>query len=155
MVDKEHFAVFPAVEGVPWKPATVRVAWQPVHLTSTNYLDLSKYMLNEVITPKGELVEQCIAYAACYLVLPEDVDGWLLIGSDDGYKIWIDGKLFAKKLVYRGAAVDQEKYKLKLGKGKHRVLIKVANDIGGHGIMVRLTDKTGKPLDRATIQLVP
>jgi hypothetical protein len=154
-VGQEHFAWFPGGTSAKWKPMDIRVAWQPIHTGTDNYLDLGKSFTNSLITSPGHMVEQCIGYAACYLDVPADVNASLLIGSDDGYKIWLDENIVAEKIIFRGASPDQEKFPVTLTKGKHRLLIKVHNDIGGHGLYLRFQTPDGKPVTNLTIRLAP
>lgn len=100
--------------------------------------------MNDLISKSGRVVEQCFGYACGWLVLSEDFDGLLAIGSDDGYRLWIDDQLFAQKVVFRSAGADQETYPLTLAKGTHRLLLKVHNDLGSHGFYLRLLDKETK-----------
>ncbi len=154
-VEKEHVASFPAGTNASWKAMDVRVAWQPVHAGDDNYLDMAKSFVNDLIVKPGRIVEQSFGYAACYLDVPADVEAILAVGSDDGYKIWLDEKVIAENIVFRSPVPDQEKYPVKLTKGKHRLLIKVHNDIGGHGLFLRFLDKNGKPVTQYTVRLVP
>jgi len=57
----------------------------------------------------------------------------LSIGSDDSFKIWINGKLVADKYVSRGLAPNQDKVKVRLAKGENKLLFKVSNGGGGYG----------------------
>jgi len=57
----------------------------------------------------------------------------LSIGSDDSFKIWINGKLVADKYISRGLAPDQDKVKVRLAKGENKLLFKVSNGGGGYG----------------------
>jgi len=154
-VEREHVASFPAGTTASWKPMDVRVAWQPVHAGAENYLDLGKHFYNDLIVKPGRIVEQSFGYAACYIDVPTDLDATLSIGSDDGYKLWIDEKIIAENITFRGAAQDQEKYPVKLTKGKHRLLVKVHNDIGGQGLFVRFLDKQGQPITNMAVKLAP
>ncbi|MCE9555835.1 MAG: PSD1 and planctomycete cytochrome C domain-containing protein [Planctomycetes bacterium] len=55
------------------------------------------------------------------------------LGSDDGIKVWLDGKLLLAKNIIRGAKPDQDKLLLKLHEGKNRLLIKIHNGSGPSG----------------------
>ena len=57
----------------------------------------------------------------------------LSIGSDDSFKIWLNGKLVADKYVTRGLAPNQDKVKVHLAKGVNKLLFKVSNGGGGYG----------------------
>ena len=60
-------------------------------------------------------------------------DRELSIGSDDSFKIWLNGKLIANKYITRGLAPDQDKIKVRLAKGENKLLFKVSNGGGGYG----------------------
>ena len=57
----------------------------------------------------------------------------LSIGSDDSFKIWLNGKLVTAKYITRGLAPDQDKVKVRLSKGENKLLFKVSNGGGGYG----------------------
>ena len=57
----------------------------------------------------------------------------LSIGSDDSFKIWLNGKLVVDKYISRGLAPDQDKVKVRLVKGENKLLFKVSNGGGGYG----------------------
>lgn len=66
------------------------------------------------------------------------------VGSDDGYKLWVDHKLVGEEHVYRAAYQDQENYPIKLSKGMHLILIKVDQDYGSFEFMLRVTTPAGR-----------
>ena len=57
----------------------------------------------------------------------------LSIGSDDSFKIWLNGKLVSDKYITRGLAPDQDQVKVRLAKGENKLLFKVSNGGGGYG----------------------
>ena len=57
----------------------------------------------------------------------------LSLGSDDSFRIWLNGKLVADKKISRGVAPDQDKVKVNLVAGENKLLFKVANGGGGYG----------------------
>ena len=154
-VDREHIVEFPKVLAETWPCGKMTVSWNPYHNYKGNFVDLQKAVKLTGVCSKIKNKEQCYAYAICYINLAKDFEGLLSIGSDDGYRIMIDKKLFAEKVVFRSSAPDQEKYPLKLSKGEHRILLKVHNDIGGHGFYLRLLKKSGKPFKDYKIKIVP
>src|SRR6185295_14889434 len=56
----------------------------------------------------------------------------LSLGSDDGLKVWMNGKEVLAREVMRPAAPDQEKLSVDLIEGENRLLLKVVN-AGGPG----------------------
>ncbi len=55
------------------------------------------------------------------------------LGSDDSFRLWLNGKLIKERRVTRGVAPDQDKVVLNLKKGENTFLFKIANGGGGHG----------------------
>jgi len=92
----------------------------------------------------GYNAEDVLAYAACWLECGEDMQVELKVGSDDGYKLWVDHNLLGLQHVYRSAYQDQETYPLKLSKGTHIILIKVDQDYGAFEFMLRLATVSGE-----------
>ena len=86
----------------------------------------------------GYETEDILVYAACWLECYQDVDVEIRVGSDDGYKLWVDHKLIGEEHVYRAAAIDQESYPITLSEGMHLILIKVDQDYGGFEFVMRV-----------------
>jgi hypothetical protein len=70
----------------------------------------------------------------------------LSLGSDDGIKLWLNGKELLKNKIGRGAAPDQEKVELPLTKGRNQLLIKIVNGAGPSGFYFKST-LSGIPAD--------
>jgi hypothetical protein len=87
--------------------------------------------------------EDVLAYAACWLKCEKDMDVQIRVGSDDGYKLWLDHKLVGEEHVYRAAYRDQESYPAKLSAGMHLLLIKVDQDYGAFEFMLRVVTPDG------------
>ena len=88
--------------------------------------------------------EDVLTYSACWIECDKDADVQIRVGSDDGYKLWIDHKLVGTQHVYRAPEVDQETYPMKLSKGMHLILIKVDQDYGSFEFMLRVVTPEGK-----------
>ena len=88
--------------------------------------------------------DDILTYSACWLECEKDMEVEIRVGSDDGYKLWIDHKLIGEERVYRSAAIDQEIYPIKLSKGTNLVLIKVDQDWGAYQFMMRVMTPDGK-----------
>lgn len=87
-----------------------------------------------------------VSYVACYLESPEDRQATLSIGSDDGYKIWLNGKLVARNRVYRACKPDENQYPVSLKKGWNRLVMKIEQAIGGYEFAIRFLDQEGKAM---------
>jgi len=95
--------------------------------------------------------ENILVYAACWLDCDSDKDVELRIGSDDGYKLWVNHKQIAEENVYRSMEMDQETYKLKLNKGKNLILLKVTQDYGEFSFELRCVGADGKAIPGISI----
>ena len=129
-----------------WENAAIDVAWRR-HVSPDDFIDLGKiFVRNDVRGLDFAPIQYVIGYVACTIDSPVDQDVRIAIGSDDGYKIYLNHALIAKNRVYRGPEKDQEKIDAHLKKGKNLLLVKVDQDIGGYGFFLRLLDRADNPL---------
>ena len=87
-----------------------------------------------------------VAYAACLVQVPEDVASVVLMGSDDGCALWIDGKVIGKVHKQRGMKVDEDKYSVPLSRGLHRILVKVDNHASSFEFALKLLTADGRAI---------
>jgi hypothetical protein len=95
--------------------------------------------------------EKILVYCACWLDSDADKDVEVRVGSDDGYKLWINHQLISEQHVYRAMEMDQETHKVKLNKGKNLLLIKVDQDTGEYQFMLRVVGADGKAAPGVTV----
>lgn len=87
----------------------------------------------------GGKADRCVAYAAGTLTLAAAGRVSLLFGSDDAAKVWIDGKEVHRVVAIRGVNPGQDLIPdLELAAGAHRVVVKVAQGVGGFGFSLWL-----------------
>ena len=96
---------------------------------------------------EGFAADSAMAYLYAEVTLPADTDALFKIGSDDQVACWLDDQKIHANKVNRGLAPDQDLVKVKLAKGTSRILVKVLNDSGPWGACLRITDRSGKPLE--------
>lgn len=109
----------------------VSVEWEKISADQTGYIRLE----NRIDPP-----ENAIVYGYVNIYSPEDLNTVLLIGSDDGIRIWMNDNLVHTNAAYRGAYPDQDKIPVVLKKGWNKLLIKVLQGSGGWGYYVRFID---------------
>ena len=80
------------------------VGWQRV--TRTDGI----IMLNDLFEPK----EYCVVYGACVVNAPRGAKRTLLLGSDDGVRVWLNGKLVWDKPVQRPLTPDSDQVEVEL-----------------------------------------
>lgn len=107
------------------------VSWQTFTAPASGFV-----ALNQLMQPN----EQAIAYGLTYLYSPEDREVTLLVGSDDGVKLWVNDNLVHTNPAFRGAYPDQDQVKVSLKKGWNKILIKVLQGAGGWGYYLRIPD---------------
>ena len=62
------------------------------------------------------------------------------IGSDDSFKLWLNGQLVGEHNMVRGVEPDQNKLRLELAEGKNEILFKVSNGDGGYGFYFKAVE---------------
>ncbi len=120
-----------------WAEGAENLRWQrPFPAEAFGVVDLAA-----VLTPNTDVH----AYALAELVAEHDIQGFLLLGSDDGVTAWLDGKQIWRNPSFRGVTVDQDKVPLAVGAGTHSLLLRVDQGGGGWGFCARLAaDQEGK-----------
>lgn len=86
------------------------------------------------------------AFAYTEIELPEETDAFVNIGSDDGFRLWVNQQEVAKKHVDRGMKVDDDKIQVHFNNGVNKILLQITQIKGGWNFCLRLTDLSGKPL---------
>jgi hypothetical protein len=87
--------------------------------------------------------EQVIVYGLAYVYSPRSLKTHLLLGSDDGVRVWLNNALVHSNPAYRGAYPDQDKVPVTLNPGWNKILIKVLQGAGGWGFYLRIADPEG------------
>ena len=108
---------------------------------------------------------EAVCYAFCLLESAMDGDEEILVGSDDGIVVFLNGQRVHTQIVRRPIVVDGDRVPVSLRPGKNRCLIKVSNNLGNWGFATRvfpptraviagiITDASGKTLPNATVHL--
>ena len=81
------------------------------------------------------------AYALAEIKANQPMKVMLAVGSDDGVKVWHNGKLVHENWTPRGIEKDSDLIPLELEKGSNQILLKVQDMRGGWGFTARLLDK--------------
>ena len=110
--------------------------WTKIH-TSGTVLDLG-YIFRY---PTG-----CAGYAYTNVYSPTAQSAQLWMGSDDGMKVWVNGKVVWTKDTWRSMVPDQDKVPIQLSQGWNRLLVKVTNGGSGWMTTVKVCDSAGKQL---------
>jgi hypothetical protein len=106
--------VFDPAKSYPGKQGEVK--WFEIHDNSTGYVDFSK-----IFTP-GENV---VSYARTTIVADKAGVREFGVGSNDGIRVWMNGKLVLDRPVSRRAEPNQDKISVPVKAGENTVLVKV------------------------------
>ena len=132
-------------DGDKVKVGDKELTWK-AHMAETHLIDFNKIL--------GETKTQSVGYAVAYIVADgEKKDVVLKIGSDDGCKLFLNGKEVGKVVEERAADKDQNSFdKLTLKKGRNVLVFKIVNaEIDWSGC-ARFTDAEGKPVKGLTTE---
>ncbi len=114
------------------------VVWESVKTAENGYLDFAaKYS-------EGNTDLVAMAYAYAEIISPDERDITLTLGSNDGAKVWLNGKVIYNLHTGRGAISDQEILSAHLKKGVNKVLTKVENLGANWGLYMRVVDPDGE-----------
>ncbi|MGQ9609597.1 MAG: hypothetical protein ACUVWN_09855 [bacterium] len=95
----------------------------------------------------NNLRTESVAYALTYINVAHDMPAQIRIGSSDGIKLWVNGKLKHANNVKRQAIPDQDIIPVSFVKGRNSVMLKVCNiRTNKWGFYFRITDLEGKPI---------
>jgi hypothetical protein len=116
------------VEGQEQEIDGEKLVWQrisPVH----DFVDLARAVGDS---------DNCVGYAWTEIVSSADTDAWLGIGSDDGLKFWVNGRLVADSWVVRPSRLDDDVVPFRLKTGRNQILVKVQNETAEWSFIARL-----------------
>jgi putative heme-binding domain-containing protein len=102
-----------------------KVSWRTVKAGTGGYVNLQAFF--------SGLSQQIVSYLTREVFSPQAQDATILLGSDDGAKLWVNDKLVHTARVTRAAQPEQDRVKVKLNKGANTILLKINNGDGPHG----------------------
>ena len=88
-----------------------------------------------------------VAYLRTNVWVPQDADARLEMGSDDGIKVWINGKLVHGNNAVRGLQQGSDKQDVQLTKGWNVVMAKVTQGGGDWSACVKVVTRDGKRVE--------
>lgn len=109
------------------------VKWTTVKQNGTGYVDLQAFY--------GAKAPQIASYVYQQIESPVDQDATILLGNDDGVKVWVNGDLMITNRDHVAAAPERLKIPIKLKKGNNALLMKIVNGDGPHGFYLSVTSE--------------
>jgi hypothetical protein len=92
-----------------------------------------------------------VCYLRTRIDSPKEQDALLEIGSDDGVKVWLNGRVVHANNAIRPCTPDQDKVKVRLKQGDNALLVKLTQGGGEWSVCCRLRSREGKPLEDVSI----
>lgn len=87
-----------------------------------------------------------VAYLKTVLSVDKTTPVVLQIGSDDGVKVWVNGKQVHANNAGRPVVPGQDKVNVTLEKGRNPVLVKIIQQAGNWGFCMKITDSDNNPV---------
>ena len=126
------------------KPIEREIGWSEASVNKTNGM----LMMGPLLPPPGTF---SIAYAISDFNSEKDQDLFLSLDGDDAFKVWLNGEKISEQVapyLHRQSCVaSQGNIKIKLKKGKNRILVKSANIEYEWWVRARITDVNNKPVE--------
>jgi putative membrane-bound dehydrogenase-like protein len=121
--------VFPPEKAVDlkaeYKGKIGKVRWRTVKPDGTGYVDLQAHY--------GKDSQQIVSYLHREIESPAEQEATVLIGTDDGAKLFVNGDLVFTERRHDAAIPEKHAVKVKLKKGRNQLLLKINNGDGAHG----------------------
>ncbi|MEW6742077.1 MAG: prenyltransferase/squalene oxidase repeat-containing protein [Planctomycetota bacterium] len=114
-----------------------KLAWTP-------YASRSAFVNPELAV---ESKDHCLYYLFTYLHVAQECEAVLWFGTDDGCRVFLDGKLVFERHFHEGASVDANNATVTLSAGVHSLLVKIAEWVGQSGLYKRIAKPGGEPLE--------
>lgn len=118
----------------PEGPGAKGVKWRPVSAGADVTVDLAKLLGGE----------NRVAYLRTVLVSPGKREAVLELGSDDGIKVWLNGKVIHANNASRGVKPGEDKVGVTLRGGENTLMLKINNGSTDWAACARITDPDGK-----------
>jgi hypothetical protein len=111
------------------------VEWKA--MPKANYADLLGLFPNGL---------NCVAYLKAQIISSAATDATLLLGSDDGVKAWLNGKVVHSNNARRKHVPDQDKAPIHLNSGTNDLLLKISQGNQGWMASARIVGADGSPV---------
>jgi hypothetical protein len=121
--------------------------WLPVHL------DYGLYEFQSSPAKTGGCLEYSANYVFCRLISPSAGKALLSLGSDDAFKVYLNGQLLSRKVYQRGAVDDSDQIPLELKAGPNDLLIRIDNYGSSGGLICKVLGVDRQPLPGVKVQV--
>ncbi len=122
-------------------PAGASVLFDGTNFDKWTRFGFSRGVIN-IIDAIGN-AQDAVAYLRAGIWSAQAQKATLQLGTDDGVKVWLNGKQIHANNAARGVAVDQDKVEVSLQQGVNTLLLKVTNGGGDWGAIARFVGEGG------------
>jgi len=126
--------VFPPEKQVDLKATypgkTDKVGWRTVKPNAQGYVDLQEHYAGQSTNT--------VSYLFRAIESPADQEATLLLGADDGCKVWINDQQVFSNRDHDAAQPERYSVPVKLKKGKNKILFKINNGNDPHGFYLSI-----------------
>jgi len=142
----------------PSKPVVredgTEVAWIKARRTlAPGQKAMGEYRIDLLYSFDEKKIDYAVAYAACDLDSDADREVELAIGSDDGVKVWVNGKVVHAKQLQRGYRPKEDRVIVRLNKGRNRLVMKITQAEAGWGFGAHVQDLSGLTVPGVQVRL--
>jgi hypothetical protein len=107
------------------------IRWKYVQTPAAGYLPLNNYVFPN---------EQVVTYALTWVWSETERNILLMVGTDDGGKVFFNDRLVYRYLGLRIAIPDQVAIPVHMNAGWNKLMMKIENNLGGFGFYARFID---------------
>jgi pimeloyl-ACP methyl ester carboxylesterase len=136
-IDKDFLASFGGEANArPIEGQTVKISdsdFKWITAKCTDIFDLIKFF------QRGR-TDNAMAYAYTTINRKEAGKVYLTLGSDDGVKVWLNGKLVHRMTAGRSLTLDEDGFVADMNAGENHLLLKISQATGGWGFAVRMVE---------------
>jgi len=105
-------------------------SWKPIRVAADGYLDLAAF--------HGTDKDSSYSFLTTGVKSPVDQEATLLLGADDGSRIWINGALVHEQNGKSAASPGMFRIPVKLKAGENSIFVKITNGDGPHGLYLSI-----------------
>ncbi|MDP6353609.1 MAG: formylglycine-generating enzyme family protein, partial [Planctomycetota bacterium] len=98
---------------------------------------------SEIRIPESEVRNRGVAYAGCWIHVPEKQPAVLEFGASDGFRVWLNRNSILGNHRHGEASPRQVVKRVELPKGWSEMLVKVSHYKGGWGFTLQIIDSEG------------
>ncbi len=113
-----------------FKSGGKEIGWQTLRSSSNTYFDLAAF--------HGNSSTNSVSYLALVIDSPSEQEVTLLVGTDDGCRLWVNGEKVLTHDRAEAAKPSRDSAKAKLKKGSNEILLKINNVANPHGFYFTL-----------------